>query len=93
MIFKYLNAREIQQVLSNELLTSLASTLLDGTVYEIVNNLNEMQQMSERTLYNERAKLSEQYSSTKAIHTTQIKPLKKTNKQLKRSTSSTNKTT
>ena len=40
-----------------DLLTSLANSLLDGTVYEIVYSLKEVQQLEERNLSNQRMKL------------------------------------
>ncbi|CAF0945463.1 unnamed protein product [Brachionus calyciflorus] len=49
--------------ISNELLSSLAVSLLDGTVFEIVNHLFEMQQISERNFFNERSKINNEYSN------------------------------
>jgi len=46
-----------QQRLPYDLLTSLANSLLDGTVYEIVYSLKEVQQLEERNLSNQRMKL------------------------------------
>ena len=43
-----------------------------GTIYEIVNNLSELQQITEKNLYNERNRISTEYSS---------KPTKKQNDQ------------
>jgi hypothetical protein len=53
----------LKQRLSTDFLSSLAVSLLDGTVFEIVNNLCEMQQISERNFFNERAKISNEYLS------------------------------
>jgi DNA-binding transcriptional regulator GbsR (MarR family) len=46
-----------------ELLTSLSGSLLDGTVFDIVNHLFDLQQITERNLFNERNKISNEYSS------------------------------
>ncbi|KAI0224259.1 Protein DGCR6 [Lamellibrachia satsuma] len=46
-----------QQRLSYDLLCSLANALLDGTVFEIVNSLKEVQQLEERNLFNQRIRL------------------------------------
>ncbi|KAK2187257.1 hypothetical protein NP493_174g00031 [Ridgeia piscesae] len=54
-------ARELpgkyQQRLPYDLLCSLANALLDGTVFEIVNSLKEVQQLEERNLFNQRIRL------------------------------------
>lgn len=55
--------RNIQQRLSFELLGALSSSLLDGTVFEIVNNLSELQQITERNFFNERCKIVNDYAS------------------------------
>ena len=57
MHFKRLIFRKIQQRLPYELLTSLANSLLDGTVFEIVHSLKEVQQLEERHLSSQRLKL------------------------------------
>jgi len=46
-----------QQRLPYDLLCSLANALLDGTVFEIVNSLKEVQQLEERNLFNQRIRL------------------------------------
>jgi len=46
-----------QQRLPYDLLSSLANVLLDGTVFEIVASLREVQQLEERNLSNKRIKL------------------------------------
>ena len=46
-----------QQRLSYDLLSSLARVLLDGTVFEIISSLREVQQLEERNLSNQRIKL------------------------------------
>ncbi len=56
-------SRNFQHRLSNELLSGLSSSLLDGTVFEIVNNLSELQQITERNLISERNKIHNEYSS------------------------------
>ncbi|XP_062605640.1 protein DGCR6-like [Saccostrea cucullata] len=54
-------ARELpgkyQQRLPYDLLSGLASSLLDGTVFEIVRSLQEVQQLEERHLHTQRVKL------------------------------------
>ena len=45
------------QRLPYDLLSSLANSLIDGTVFQIVEGLVEIQQMSERNLFNQRLKL------------------------------------
>ncbi|XP_013777150.1 protein DGCR6-like [Limulus polyphemus] len=54
-------ARELppkyQQRLPYELLSSLANSLLDGTVFEIVRGLKEIQLMKEKHLYEKRMKI------------------------------------
>ncbi|XP_011416515.3 protein DGCR6 [Magallana gigas] len=54
-------ARELpgkyQQRLPYDLLSSLANSLLDGTVFEIVRSLQEVQQLEERHLHTQRVKL------------------------------------
>lgn len=46
-----------QQRLPYDLLSSLANVLLDGTVFDIVSSLREVQQLEERNLSNQRIKL------------------------------------
>jgi hypothetical protein len=48
--------RNYQQRLSYDLLSSLASSLLDNTVFEIVRGLREVQEMEERCLFNQRVR-------------------------------------
>jgi len=45
------------QRLPYDLLSSLASSLIDGTVFQILEGLLEIQQMTERNLFNQRLKL------------------------------------
>jgi len=45
------------QRLPYDLLSSLANSLIDGTVFQIVEGLVEIQQMTERNLFNQRLKL------------------------------------
>jgi len=45
------------QRLPYDLLSSLANSLIDGTVFQIVEGLVEIQQMSERNLFNQRLKI------------------------------------
>ena len=52
----YLN-RKYQQRLPYDLLSALSNALLDGTVFQIVNGLKEVQQWEERTMFGQRSKL------------------------------------
>jgi len=63
IVFFYFKFRNSQHRFSNELLSSLSSSLLDGTVFEIVNNLSELQQITERNLISERNRIQNEYSS------------------------------
>lgn len=47
----------IQQRITKEVCKELAMSLLDGTVFEIVKELEDIQQLSERALLNKRMKL------------------------------------
>jgi hypothetical protein len=49
--------RKFQQRLPYDLLSSLASALLDGTVFEIVRSLQEVQHLEEKHLSAQRMKL------------------------------------
>lgn len=46
-----------QQRLSYTTLSDLAQALIDGTVYEIVQGLLDIQHLTEKNLYNQRQKL------------------------------------
>ncbi len=46
-----------QQRLSYNTLSDLAQALIDGTVYEIVQGLLDIQHLTEKNLYNQRQKL------------------------------------
>ncbi|KAL4660397.1 protein DGCR6-like isoform X1 [Arapaima gigas] len=50
-----------QQRLSYTTLSDLALALIDGTVYEIVQGLLEIQHLTERNLYNQRQKLHSEH--------------------------------
>lgn len=63
MKFEIKNKRNHQQRITFELLSSLSNALLDGTIFEIVNNLKEIQQILEQTTANERSKLANDYAS------------------------------
>ena len=63
LFFFYFKFRNSQHRFSKELLSSLSSSLLDGTVFEIVNNLSELQQITERNLISERNRIQNEYSS------------------------------
>ncbi|XP_015788271.1 protein DGCR6 [Tetranychus urticae] len=60
---------EYQQRISHELLSSLASCLLDDTVFQIVNGLQDIQQLTEKNLFQKRMKTSEALKAKKiALH-------------------------
>ena len=59
--------RKIQQRLPYDLLTSLASSLLDGTVFEIVNSLKEVQQLEERHLSAQRMKILNEHKGQLSV--------------------------
>nr|XP_044988358.1 protein DGCR6L isoform X3 [Jaculus jaculus] len=50
-----------QQRLSYTTLSDLALTLLDGTVFEIVQGLLEIQHLTEKSLYNQRLRLQNEH--------------------------------
>ncbi|KAJ7309587.1 hypothetical protein JRQ81_007639 [Phrynocephalus forsythii] len=54
-----------QQRLSYTILSDLALALLDGTVFEIVQGLLEIQHLTERNLYNQRLKLQNEHRALK----------------------------
>ncbi|KAM6954229.1 protein DGCR6 [Aplochiton taeniatus] len=54
-----------QQRLSYTTLSDLAHALLDGTVYEIVQGLLDIQHLTERNLYNQRQKLHAEHRGLK----------------------------
>ncbi|KPP61590.1 protein DGCR6-like [Scleropages formosus] len=54
-----------QQRLSYTTLSDLAQALIDGTVYEIVQGLLEIQHLTERNLYNQRQKLHSEHRALK----------------------------
>ena len=62
-------ARELpvkyQHRLPYDLLSSLARVLLDGTVFEIISSLREVQQLEERNLPNKRIKLTNEHKLLK----------------------------
>lgn len=55
-----------QQRLPYDLLSGLASSLLDGTVFQIVRGLSEIQQMTERNLFHQRQNLVNTYKANKS---------------------------
>ncbi|BFZ25033.1 hypothetical protein BsWGS_28072 [Bradybaena similaris] len=70
--YRFLNelqgmAREVpgkfQQRLSYELLSALAKALLDGTAFEIVKSLEEVQHLEEKSLFTQRLKLINDHKS------------------------------
>lgn len=50
-----------QQRLSYNTLSDLALALIDGTVYEIVQGLLDIQHLTEKNLYNQRQKLHSEH--------------------------------
>jgi hypothetical protein len=58
-----LSLREHQKRFTYEFLVTLSSSLVDGTVFEIVRGLADIQQISETNLYHERQKISTEYLS------------------------------
>uniref|UniRef100_A0A8C0GN97 Protein DGCR6L n=1 Tax=Chelonoidis abingdonii TaxID=106734 RepID=A0A8C0GN97_CHEAB len=50
-----------QQRLSYTILSDLALALIDGTVFEIVQGLLEIQHLTEKNLYNQRLKLQSEH--------------------------------
>ncbi|KAG1927439.1 protein DGCR6 [Pimephales promelas] len=54
-----------QQRLSYTTLSDLAQALIDGTVYEIVQGLLDIQHLTEKNLYNQRQKLHSEHRALK----------------------------
>ncbi|TRY64780.1 hypothetical protein DNTS_004393 [Danionella cerebrum] len=54
-----------QQRLSYTTLSDLAQALIDGTVYEIIQGLLEIQHLTEKNLYNQRQKLHSEHRALK----------------------------
>ncbi|KAI8773016.1 protein DGCR6-like isoform X1 [Biomphalaria glabrata] len=54
---------KFQQRLSYDLLSALASALLDGTAFEIVKGLEEVQHLEEKSLFTQRQKLINDHKS------------------------------
>ncbi|MEE6504607.1 hypothetical protein FKM82_005265 [Ascaphus truei] len=54
-----------QQRLSYTILSDLALALIDGTVFEIVQGLLEIQHLTEKNLYNQRVKLHAEHRALK----------------------------
>ncbi|XP_053325672.1 protein DGCR6 [Spea bombifrons] len=54
-----------QQRLSHTILSDLALALIDGTVFEIVQGLLEIQHLTEKNLYNQRIKLHAEHRGLK----------------------------
>ncbi|GCC31457.1 protein DGCR6 isoform X1 [Chiloscyllium punctatum] len=54
-----------QQRLSYDTLSNLALALIDGTVFEIVQGLLEIQHLTEKNLYNQRLKLHSEHRALK----------------------------
>ena len=62
-----LNSREYQQRIPHELLSSLANCLLDDTIFQIVNGLRDIQQLTEKNLFQKRMKTLEGLKSKVSI--------------------------
>ncbi|XP_077540445.1 gonadal protein gdl isoform X2 [Haemaphysalis longicornis] len=58
--------QKYQQRLPYELLSSLANSLLDGTVYDIVRGLKELQTLDEATLFSTRKSVLNSHQETEA---------------------------
>lgn len=56
---------KLQQRFPYDLLSSLANALLDGTVFEIVKSLHEVQQLEERNLSHQRQRLVNDHKAQK----------------------------
>ncbi|KAL4233068.1 Protein dgcr6 [Mactra antiquata] len=54
-----------QQRLPYDLLSGLANALLDGTVFQIVSNLKEVQEWEERVMFQQRSKLISDHKAQK----------------------------
>ncbi|XP_018425323.1 PREDICTED: protein DGCR6-like, partial [Nanorana parkeri] len=54
-----------QQRLSYTILSDLALALIDGTIFEIVQGLLEIQHLTEKNLYNQRIKLHAEHRALK----------------------------
>jgi hypothetical protein len=52
-----LSFRKYQQRLPYDLLSSLANALIDGTVFQIVLGLKEVQEWEEKAMFQQRSKL------------------------------------
>ena len=50
-----------------DLLSGLANALLDGTVFQIVNGLKEVQEWEERTMFQQRSKLVSDHKGKTAM--------------------------
>ena len=48
------NSRDLQQRIPNELLSALATSLVEGPIFEIVTSLTEVQNVTEKQLFRER---------------------------------------
>ena len=47
-------SRDLQQRIPNELLSALATSLVEGPIFEIVTSLTEVQNVTEKQLFRER---------------------------------------
>eukprot|EP00118_Oscarella_pearsei_P016675 m.161113 g.161113 ORF g.161113 m.161113 type:complete len:194 (+) comp38800_c1_seq1:142-723(+) len=66
---KGLTLKEHREVVSSEVISSLATSLLDGTVFQIVRELEEIQQIRERDLFNRRMKAVNKQRARKSAFT------------------------
>ena len=54
--------RDLQQRIPNELLSELATTLVEGPIFEIVSSLKEVQNVTEKQLFRERLQVLRTHS-------------------------------
>ncbi len=57
-----------QEKMTSEIINSLALSLMDGTVFEIVRGLEDIQQLTERNLLNKRMKLINSQKGREVTH-------------------------
>ena len=53
-IFLFIYFSDLQQRIPNELLSALATSLVEGPIFEIVSSLTEVQNVTEKQLFRER---------------------------------------
>ena len=60
--------RTYKKKFTYDVLSGIATCLLDGTVFEIVKGLEDIQQLSERNLLNKRMKLVNSQKGTNSMN-------------------------